>query len=294
MSGYDVFMGLVLVGATLFGVWKGMAWQIASLASLIASYFVALAFSPQLAPVFGDEAPWNRFIAMAVLYVVTGIVIWMLFRIVSGAIERVKLKEFDRQIGGVFGLAKGVLLCIAITLFAVSLLPANQRDWVISSKSGGYITQILAASHDVIPAELHDVLHPYIHKAQEKLDPNSPFRADDGYPTAERRVEIAGERLERGLIPTNIPAGIPRIGDSRIGSNRQPPPQPGSISERFGNAVEGTFNDLRTGIQDSVRQEAGRYIEDQTNRLIEQSPLAPVPDNFRQPTTNPPASSSRF
>ena len=72
MSGYDVFMILVLAGATLFGVWKGMAWQLASLASLIASYFVALTFSPQLAPMFGEEAPWNRFIAMAVLYVATG------------------------------------------------------------------------------------------------------------------------------------------------------------------------------------------------------------------------------
>ena len=65
MQTYDMIMVLVLVGATVFGFWKGMAWQIASLASLVVSYFAALRFSDQLAPVFGQQAPLNKFAAMA-------------------------------------------------------------------------------------------------------------------------------------------------------------------------------------------------------------------------------------
>ena len=42
---YDILMLVVLVACTLFGLWKGMAWQLASLASLIVSYIVALKFS---------------------------------------------------------------------------------------------------------------------------------------------------------------------------------------------------------------------------------------------------------
>ena len=38
----------------------------------------------------------------------------------GGAIDRVKLNEFDRQMGALVGFAKGVLLCIAITFFAVT------------------------------------------------------------------------------------------------------------------------------------------------------------------------------
>ena len=75
MQPYDYFMLVVLVGATIFGFWKGFAWQIASLASFVASYFVALRFSPQLAPLFGDTAPFNRFLAMLVLYLGTSLAI---------------------------------------------------------------------------------------------------------------------------------------------------------------------------------------------------------------------------
>src|SRR4051812_9792676 len=123
MEIYDILMLVVLIGATVFGAWKGMAWQLASLASLVISYFVGLRFSEQVAPMFGDQAPWNRFVAMLVLYVLTSLAIWMVFRIVANFMDRIKLTGFDRQIGALFGAAKGVLLCVAITFFAVTLSP---------------------------------------------------------------------------------------------------------------------------------------------------------------------------
>lgn len=177
MDTYDIFMIVVLAGATIFGAWKGMAWQLASLASLVVSYFVALQFSTQLAPMFGQQAPWNRFVAMLVLYVGTSAAIWLLFRFVGGAIDRMKLKEFDHQIGALFGLAKGVLLCVAITLFAVSLLPEPQRGVILESKSGFYIARLLDKAHAVMPEEIHDVVHPYLERAHERLEPGSPFHA---------------------------------------------------------------------------------------------------------------------
>ena len=91
----------------MFGFWKGMAWQIASLASLVVSYFAALRFSAQLAPMFGDTAPFNRFVAMLVIYIVTSFVIWTLFRLVSGAIDKVKLESFDSQMGAMIGAGQG-------------------------------------------------------------------------------------------------------------------------------------------------------------------------------------------
>src|SRR3954467_9465027 len=108
MQTYDMLMLAVLVAATVFGFWKGMAWQIASLASLIVSYFASLRFSTQLAPMFGQNAPLNRLSAMLAIYVATSFVVWMIFRLVSELIDRVKLESFDRQLGGILGFAKGV------------------------------------------------------------------------------------------------------------------------------------------------------------------------------------------
>ena len=39
---YDLLMLAVVVGAMLLGVWKGMAWQIAALASVMVSAAVAI------------------------------------------------------------------------------------------------------------------------------------------------------------------------------------------------------------------------------------------------------------
>ncbi len=179
MSPYDILMLVVLVGTTVLGAWKGMAWQLASLASLIVSYFVALQFSPQLAPMFGDQAPWNRFVAMLVIYVATSMIVWLIFRAVAQLIDRVKLKEFDRQLGALFGLAKGVLLCVAITFFAVSLLADDQKEMVLTSRSGHYIGLLITQAHAVMPDEIHDIVHPYLHRIKDELDgenhsPTSP------------------------------------------------------------------------------------------------------------------------
>jgi membrane protein required for colicin V production len=168
MQTYDMLMLVVLVAATLFGFWKGMAWQIASLASFVLSYYAALRFSTELAPYFGDQAPLNRFIAMLAIYVATSLAIWMIFRLVSRIIDRVKLEGFDRQLGGILGFAKGVLLCVAITFFAVTLLGEEQGRAIMASRSGGYIVALLNNAHAVVPPELH----PHLQQIEERLNPN--------------------------------------------------------------------------------------------------------------------------
>jgi membrane protein required for colicin V production len=171
MEWYDLLMIAVLLGTTVFGFLKGMAWQIASLASLVASYFVALRFSAPLAAtgLFGDEEPWNRFVAMLAIYLVTSLVIWLAFRFVSRAIDRVRLQEFDKQIGGLFGFAKGVLLCVAITFFALTLVP-DTRDAVLRSRSGHYLAIFIAKADAVMPPEVHEVLDPYLDRLEKELN----------------------------------------------------------------------------------------------------------------------------
>ena len=169
MSTYDILMLVVLIGCVVFGAWKGMAWQLASLSSFVVSYFVALNFSGQLAPVISDQEPYNRFIAMLVLYLGTSLAIWMAFRIVARVIDRVKLKEFDRQLGALFGGCKGVLLCVVITFFAVTLT-ASSRGLVLNSRSGHYIALLLDRAHPLIPEGAHEILHPYFEKLEKGLE----------------------------------------------------------------------------------------------------------------------------
>jgi membrane protein required for colicin V production len=179
MQNYDLLMLGVLVGATIFGFWKGMAWQIASLAALVVSYYASLSLSDQLAPVFGQQAPLNKYIAMLAIYVGASFVVWMLFRLVSGFIDKIRLESFDKQLGGTLGLAEGVCLCVVITLFVLMLWPA-QRDAIASSRSGHYIVVLLDKANPIFPPEVHQVVDPYLNKLQEQLNPSFQPRGQDG------------------------------------------------------------------------------------------------------------------
>jgi len=170
---YDIIMLVVLVAGGLFGVLKGMAWQIASVASIVVSAMVAVHFSPTLAPYISSQAPWNRYLAMAILYIVTSLVVWLVFRPIAGLIDKVKLHDFDRQIGGLIGLAKGVLLCLVITFFAVTLSEST-RQMVLAARSGYYIARFTQQAVPILPQEVRDLLGKYIEEMERKLDPNTP------------------------------------------------------------------------------------------------------------------------
>lgn len=173
MQPYDIAM-LAIIGVTaLHGFWKGMAWQIAALASLIVSYFVALRFSPDLAPYLSQQAPYNRFIAMLLIYLGTSLGIWLIFRAVSNALDNLKLRDFDRQVGGLFGIAKGVVVCVVVTFFAVTLT-AEGRALVLKSKSGVYIARLIHEATPIMPEELRAELGPSLEKLDRGLDPNQP------------------------------------------------------------------------------------------------------------------------
>ncbi len=167
MQTYDMIMLAVLVLTTLFGLWKGLAWQIASLSALFASYLVAYQFRTEVAVWMPVAPPWNQFAAMLLLYVGTSLLIWIAFRWVHELIDQLKLQAFDHQIGALFGFAKGVILCMVITLFAVTLLGDQQRDEIVNSRSGYYIAVLLDKSHAVMPPELSKVLEPYLHQLDE-------------------------------------------------------------------------------------------------------------------------------
>jgi len=193
IQGYDLLMLVILVSAAVFGAWKGMAWQIASLASLVVSYLVATHFCCQLAPYISQQEPWNHFLAMLILFLATSLVIWLVFRLVARFIDRVKLKEFDRQMGALFGLAKGVLFCLLITFFAVTL-SEGFRQAVLHSHSGKYAARLIQHAGPLMPEKVRETLGKYIDDFERKLDPNTP--PENTLDDAVDRMREATDRLE--------------------------------------------------------------------------------------------------
>src|SRR5690606_11749274 len=126
-------------------------------------------FRYDVAEMIQAKPPWNQFLAMLILYVGTSFVIWVGFRLISGTIDRVRLKEFDRHLGAAFGLAKGLVYCLLITMFATSLLGPQQQAAICHSRSGYYIAKALDNGVGVLPKEIHDVVGPYLARLDNQL-----------------------------------------------------------------------------------------------------------------------------
>jgi len=161
-----------------------MVWQLAWIAGIVVSTYVAFRFGPALAPTFGNQAPWNRFAAMLALYVGSSLAVWIVFRLISGAINAVHLSAFDHQLGLLLGLAKGALLCIVMTFFTVTLAP-NYRQQIVASRSGRLVANLIVRADTYLPKELHDTVSPFVKQFEQQFqNPAGNPAAAAGQPAA--------------------------------------------------------------------------------------------------------------
>lgn len=168
IEGYDLVMLGILAAAAVLGYFKGVIWQLAWIAGIAASAVVALRFGGPLAPFFGSQAPWNRLIAMLALYVGTSVAVWLVFGVIAGIIKTVQLSSFDHQMGLLFGLAKGALLCIVVTFFAVMLAP-GYRDQIVGSRSGRIVAELIVRSDQFLPPDVIDAVKPFVDRFEDEL-----------------------------------------------------------------------------------------------------------------------------
>jgi membrane protein required for colicin V production len=184
IEGYDLVMLGILAGAALLGYFKGMVWQLAWIAGIVASSYVAFRFGSVVAPFFGTQAPWNRFAAMLAIYVGTSLAVWLVFRVISGAINAVHLSAFDHQLGLLLGLAKGVLLCVVVTFFSVILAPAY-RHQIVASRSGRLVAELIVRADTYLPKEIHETVDPFVKQFEKQFEPSAGMpSAASGQPSA--------------------------------------------------------------------------------------------------------------
>jgi membrane protein required for colicin V production len=196
---YDLLvLGLVLI-TTFLGWRKGLATQVASIVSIVASFAVAVRFREPVAVYIDAAEPWNRFAAMLILYLGTSLVIWLIFRQIRTSIDRWKLGEFDHQMGAVFGTVKGVALASVATLFAFTMLQEAQRQAIIRSQSGVWIARLIRGSTPIMPPEVLQFIGPYLDQLDQGF---GDYRANERLAYPAGPGGLAGSRTNPLAGPT--------------------------------------------------------------------------------------------
>tara|TARA_B100000809_G_C15003446_1_gene482330 strand:- start:449 stop:985 length:537 start_codon:yes stop_codon:yes gene_type:complete len=154
MATYDLIMLAIALFATLFGAWKGLAWQIAWVSAVAISSLVALQLRTGVANQLGMVGPAGSYFAMGIVFAAVSVIIWLLYRMGYSWIKRSGLGKFDRRMGGAAGILSGLLLCTLITVISMSVSGPAGRAQIQSSYSGRWISSLLTRSSSYLPGDV--------------------------------------------------------------------------------------------------------------------------------------------
>ena len=158
---YDLAVAAILLFCTFRGAAKGFVWQLAAIASVILCFAFAETFSVALAPYLNVNPPLNRWVSMLLLYMLCSFACFAVARGLKNGLEKAKFEDYDRHLGGLFGLLKGAGIAVIVTFFAVTL-SERLRPTVLTSHSGYAAAVVMNSLAPVFPAELDKVIEPYL------------------------------------------------------------------------------------------------------------------------------------
>lgn len=128
----------VLLLSALLGLWRGLVYEVISVAGWVAAFVLAQAYASDAAaslPMDGFSAPLQLAAGFAVVFMVAafagGLVAW----VVKKLVESVGLRPVDRVLGGAFGLLRGLVILLGLAV-VVSMTPLQQGEWQASRVAG--------------------------------------------------------------------------------------------------------------------------------------------------------------
>lgn len=175
MTPYDAAMVGVIVAGMVWGAFRGIVWQVASIASLVLGYSVSHPLSAQVAPYLPGEPVVARGVAMIIVYVIISGGVFLAAWMIRATLSRMRFEAYDRHLGMVLGGMEGALLGLVGTLFVVSLAPGT-RDPIFTSPTGRVVGVVMSSLGPVLPEEARSVLAPFW------AGSGSSEKAEDGTP----------------------------------------------------------------------------------------------------------------
>lgn len=129
MTGFDYAVIAILVASLLLGLWRGLFYELLSLAGWPISFVLSKQFAPDLAPMMPGEETMRMVLAYVLVFI-AALILWsVLVWLFSRLVKAVGLGGLDRAMGGVFGLVRGVLIVLVLVWLAGLTSMPEQGFW---------------------------------------------------------------------------------------------------------------------------------------------------------------------
>lgn len=156
MSTLDWILATALLLSVLLGVWRGLVYEVLSLAGWVAAFVAAQLYAGLAAaqlPLAGLSDSLRYACGFALVFISVAFAAGLLSWLVKKLIESVGLRPVDRTLGAAFGLLRGVVILLAITV-VVGMTPLKTNAMWQESVGAGLLGALLKGLMPILPDEL--------------------------------------------------------------------------------------------------------------------------------------------
>jgi len=155
LSAVDWILLAVLGLSLLLGLWRGIVQEVLSLVGWVAAFYVSQMYAPMAAawlPMEGSSQMLRYAAGFVVVFVAVLIATVLVSWVVKKLVSAVGLGPLDRLLGSLFGLMRGVVILLAVTVF-VGMTPMRDTEAWKQAQGTQWLQQFLHVLKPVLPAD---------------------------------------------------------------------------------------------------------------------------------------------
>ena len=155
LSAVDWILLAVLGLSLLLGMWRGIVQEVLSLAGWVAAFYVSQMYAPAAAawlPMEGSSQMLRYAAGFVVVFVAVLVVTVLISWTIKKLLSAVGLGLLDRFLGSLFGLMRGVVILLAVTVF-VGMTPMRDTEAWKQAQGTQWLQQFLHVLKPVLPAD---------------------------------------------------------------------------------------------------------------------------------------------
>ena len=150
----------LIVVSMLFGLVRGLVFEVISLIGWVGAFVVAQWFASDVAawlPAGDPQASWRYPLAFVLLFVAVAFCGGLMASLAGEVIAAVGLRPVDRILGGAFGAARGAVALLVLAV-VVHLLALSDSAWWHESRSAVVLDAALQSLKPALPEKLASYL----------------------------------------------------------------------------------------------------------------------------------------
>jgi len=148
------FLG-VLVVSLLIGAWRGLVYEVLSVLGWALAFYLAQWFAPDVAallPLQSASEPVRYAAAFVLIFIAAVFAAGLLAVLIKKLVEAVGLRPVDRTLGAAFGVVRGVILLLAVTV-VINMTAFKSAPWWQESKGAEVSTTALKGLKPLLPEQ---------------------------------------------------------------------------------------------------------------------------------------------